>query len=251
MAPRLRTHRWFAERHGVRSLQKYVAWLCVAATILESLCVYPHSISFFNLLVGGPKHGHEWLLDSNGAWGQDLVFLKEWVERHPEARPLRLASVGWLDPQVLGIDYTIPPVGPSRPITADDRSRVAGRPLRGARRQRAGSTPRPAVGADHRAERNDSDIPQSWDDVRSLADLGPRPGWYIIDVNFLHGAAWPANWPGWRFQKIADEGLNYEYFRLFEPCDRVACSYLVYHITPADADRVRRDLGLPPLPKNL
>ena len=217
-----------------------LAWFCLIAAAIEGLYVYPHSISFFNLLIGGPRHGHEWLLDSNSAWGQDLIYLNEWVERHPEARPLRLATVGWLDPAVLGIDYTLPPVGPSRVITDDDRLRVAS-----GSRQRAGSTPNRAIGADHRAPHDDTNVPQTWQDVRALSDLGPQPGWYAIDVNFLHGTDWPATWPGWRFQKIAEEGLNYEYFRLVEPCDCAAYSYLIYHLTPEQAAGVRHALGLP------
>lgn len=260
--------------------------LCLAATVVESLAVYPDSISFFNLLVGGPAHGHEWLLDSNGAWGQDLVYLKEWIERHPEARPLHLAAVGFLDPQALGIDYAIPPVGASQPVPVEDRaysSRHAPRdvpavpPKRaGARepfplslRERDGVRAGNALSAPTRAERNarkplsahaaqqplavsaddeDGAIPQTWSDVRSLDDLGPRPGWYITDVNHLHGTSWPANRRGWLFQKIADEDLNYEYFRRFAPIDRIAYSYLVYHLTLDDANRVRRELNLPTLP---
>lgn len=89
------------------------------------------------------------------------------------------------------------------------------------------------------------EVPQTWQDVRSLSDLGPQPGWYAIDVNFLHGTDWPAARRPWHFQKIAEEGLNYEYFRLFEPKDRVAHSYLIYHITAEQAADVRRELGLP------
>jgi hypothetical protein len=217
--------------------------LCVIVTAVESLAVYPHSISFFNLLIGGPAHGHEWLLDSNGAWGQDLVYLKEWVDRHPEARPLHLAAVGWLDPQALGIEYTIPPVGPTHHVTAEERLRMGTYARRAEKQTLRFSVSDPA-------EFHDLEVPQTWDDVRSLDDLGPQPGWYVIDVNHLHGTTWPANWPGWRFQKIAEDDLNYEYFRRFEPTNRVAYSYLVYHITADEANRVRHDLGLPSLRTN-
>jgi Dolichyl-phosphate-mannose-protein mannosyltransferase len=43
---------------------------------VSSLCVYPHSLSYFNELVGGPRQGHAYLLESNIDWGQDLLFLK-------------------------------------------------------------------------------------------------------------------------------------------------------------------------------
>ena len=38
----------------------------------SSLFIYPHSISYFNEITGGPKNGPEHLLDSNTDWGQDL-----------------------------------------------------------------------------------------------------------------------------------------------------------------------------------
>ena len=137
--PRLRFGLVWASLIGAvySAVRPTLAWLCLLAAIVESLCVYPHSIAFFNLLIGGPAHGHEWLLDSNGAWGQDLIYLHEWVEHHPEARPLHLATVGWLDPQVLGIDYTLPPHAPrdgdpvSPPALATDRRLSASKNLAG------------------------------------------------------------------------------------------------------------------------
>ena len=83
--------------------------------------------------------------------------------------------------------------------------------------------------------------------MRSLDQLGPHPGWYAIDVNFLHATEWSATWPGWLFQKISEEDLNYEYFQQLEPCDSVAYSYLIYHVTRDEAGRLRELLGLPPL----
>ena len=37
--------------------------------------------------MNGPAH----LLDSNIDWGQDLLYLKDWLDKHPQARPLGLA----------------------------------------------------------------------------------------------------------------------------------------------------------------
>ncbi|HVC94981.1 MAG TPA: hypothetical protein VND64_14895 [Pirellulales bacterium] len=93
-------------------------WTCVAASALASLSVCPHSISYFNLLVGGPKNGHNYLLESNTACGQDLLYLTDWFDRNPQARPLGVASFGWIDPELAGIEYTLPPVGPSHPLKA-------------------------------------------------------------------------------------------------------------------------------------
>ena len=97
---------------------------CVAGAALlwsvgSSLAVYPHSLSYFNELAGGPSGGHAHLLNSNIDWGQDLLFLKQWLDRHPEARPLRLAFHGGFDPRIVGIDYVLPEVSPD--CTLGDR----------------------------------------------------------------------------------------------------------------------------------
>jgi hypothetical protein len=88
----------------------------VAATLLvcsvaSSLSVYPHSLSYFNELVGGPDRGHEHLVDSNIDWGQDLFFFKRWADRHPEASPIGLAYFNFIDYRVvLKADYPeVPP----------------------------------------------------------------------------------------------------------------------------------------------
>ena len=79
----------------------------------SSLWYYPHSLSYFNELVGGPMGGHYHLLDSNIAWGQDLYYLKHWYDDHPKARPFQLAYYGLLDPRLVGIEFSLPPVGPA------------------------------------------------------------------------------------------------------------------------------------------
>jgi hypothetical protein len=78
----------------------------------SSLWVYPHSLSYFNELVGGPTGGHYHLGNSNIDWGQDLLYLKRWLDEHPEARPLCLAFDCWYDPRIAGIESTWPPTEP-------------------------------------------------------------------------------------------------------------------------------------------
>jgi len=45
-------------------------------------------------------------------WGQDLLFLESWVQRHPEAQPLSIAYYGPMPPELLGLRYSIPPSEP-------------------------------------------------------------------------------------------------------------------------------------------
>jgi hypothetical protein len=77
-------------------------------SVIEVACVYPHSLSFFNSLVGGPSHRPEHLIDSNVDWGQDLLNLRSWLDRHTEVRNIRIAYYGYVDPRVAGIEYSVP-----------------------------------------------------------------------------------------------------------------------------------------------
>ncbi len=82
-------------------------------SVASSMAVYPHSLSYFNEVAGGPKNGYRYLSNSNVDWGQDLLYLQEWLGQNPEARPLHLAYFGMYDPRLMGIEYRLPPFGTS------------------------------------------------------------------------------------------------------------------------------------------
>jgi hypothetical protein len=65
---------------------------------VSSLAVYPHSLSYFNELAGGPANGHAHLIDSNFDWGQDGYYVREWLAEHPEVRPVHVVDFGWFEP---------------------------------------------------------------------------------------------------------------------------------------------------------
>jgi len=44
------------------------------------ISIYPHFLSYFNELAGGPDRGYIYTVDSNLDWGQDLKRLKNWVD---------------------------------------------------------------------------------------------------------------------------------------------------------------------------
>jgi hypothetical protein len=179
-----------------------VAGAALCWSVGSSLWYYPHSLSYFNELVGGPKNGHAHLLESNIAWGQDLFYLKKWLDGHPEAAPLHLASFGWVNPRLAGIEFTLPPLGPdlSRPAT-ETRGEF----------------------------------------------LGPHPGWYAIDVNHLHGIDGAVVDERGELRNPAGKDLNYSYFQHFQPVATAGYSIYIYHISLDEANRVRKELGLPEL----
>jgi len=106
----------FQEERG-RRRTKWRKWLTRGAVggalgwlVASSLWVYPHSLSYYNQLVGGPDNGHYHLGNSNTDWGQDLTYLKKWLEENPQARPLGLAyDVPYIGPRLIGINVQEPP----------------------------------------------------------------------------------------------------------------------------------------------
>ncbi len=177
------------------------AALCWA--VVSSLWYYPHSLSYFNELVGGPKNGHYYLLDSNISWGQDLFYLKEWLDEHPQAKPFHFACLGYVDPQLAGIDFVLPATGLASP-TVDK-----------------------------------TDVDQN--------KLGPLPGWYAIDVNHLHGSDAPVACIDGGIVPNVNDNYNYCYFQRFQPVAVAGYSIYIYNITLDEANRVRKELGLPEL----
>ena len=96
--------------------------------IAGSLWHYPHSLSYFNESVGGPENGHYHLVDSNIDWGQDLLYLRKWMDRNPTAAPMHLAYFGLVDPRVAGIDFSLPPMILPRDFADRARDPIGSRP---------------------------------------------------------------------------------------------------------------------------
>jgi hypothetical protein len=87
--------------------------------IVSSLVTFPHQLSYFNELAGGPENGHDYLADCNIDWGQDLLTLRQWIGEHPEARPIHLAYFGSIDPRLVGLEFELPPPAPNRLFPED------------------------------------------------------------------------------------------------------------------------------------
>ncbi len=48
--------------------------------IVPIILLYPHFLTYFNLVAGGPSGGSRYVVDSNLDWGQDLKRLAKWVD---------------------------------------------------------------------------------------------------------------------------------------------------------------------------
>jgi len=90
---------------------------------VSSLSVYPCSVSYFNEAAGGPANGHWHLSGTNVDIGQDLWRLRDWLDAHPDPRPLGLAYHNQVDPGIAGLQFTLPPVGVAKQQIPDDPSK--------------------------------------------------------------------------------------------------------------------------------
>ncbi len=79
--------------------------------VFELVRVAPHYLTFFNAVAGGPSRGHEYLIDSNLDWGQDLKGLKRWMDDH-HVEHINLSYFGTADPAYYGIRCTHLPGAP-------------------------------------------------------------------------------------------------------------------------------------------
>jgi hypothetical protein len=170
---------------------------CLTSAAASSLWIYPHSLSYFNALVGGPEHGHEHLSDANIDWGQGLGYLKAWYDRHPQARPFHLAYFGTVDPRWAGIEFSLPPSA-----VQDFASKTE----------------------------------------TSARGPGPQPGWHAVSVNlFCCGPGRVRDGQG-GFQRAG--AADFSYFRRFDPVAMAGYCIYIYHVDCAEANEVRRQLGV-------
>jgi hypothetical protein len=163
-----------------------VAWF-----IASSLWIYPHSLSYFNELIGGPLNGPKHLLGSSVDWCQDLRYLKWWTERHPEVDELHLAYHGLHDPEIANFSPTrILPIE-TRPATHED-------------------------GTDAESQANETQSSQPL-----------PPGWYAISVNVLYNQ-WSGRAGGGSSSRL-DEATA-KTLRELRPYDRAGYSILIFRL---------------------
>jgi hypothetical protein len=127
--------------------------IALSWSVGSSLAIYPHSLSYFNelaavlstpadasypkpvgqsgehasivsrlkyVLTAGSRNGPRHLLDSNIDWGQDLLYLKDWLDSHPAAKLDGLAVWSSYPTTLAGIPET--PRPPPRPDSEEQTS---------------------------------------------------------------------------------------------------------------------------------
>ncbi len=101
---------WYILASAISSNRKLVAIQVgfLVAFIGSSCFCFPHQISYFNEIVGGPANGWKHLTTSNYDWGQNLPYLRDWITRNPDKQPLFVRSSGAVPPSVYGIQSPLP-----------------------------------------------------------------------------------------------------------------------------------------------
>ena len=72
--------------------------------VTSAALIFPHHLSYFNELAGGPGNAHNILVDSNLDWGQDLPALKAWMDENRVERA-NLSYFGTALPAAYGVRY--------------------------------------------------------------------------------------------------------------------------------------------------
>lgn len=99
-------------------------------SVVSSLWVYPQSLSYFNVSVGGPSGGHEHLIDANVDWGQGLYDLRDWLDEHPQAVPVYVTCRAFVPLEVLGMQFEPVPSDPQPGwfiLSRNDRHQKSGK----------------------------------------------------------------------------------------------------------------------------
>ena len=68
--------KWYA------GMLRYSVGALISWQITSVLFCYPHLISYFSEVIGGPRNGGYYLADSNVSWSQDVYRLKAYLRRH-------------------------------------------------------------------------------------------------------------------------------------------------------------------------
>ena len=104
---------WKASRHGKAAIAAMLVWLTVG-----SLAIFPHHLTFFNEIAGGPQNGYKILVDSNLDWGQELIGLRKYMTQE-NIPSVKLSYHGSADPTAYGIVYEPLPSYPYNQWTSE------------------------------------------------------------------------------------------------------------------------------------
>lgn len=98
---------WWAWHGALGRCRRIVPLMIIAlaaAGALEAARHHPHYLSYFSPVIGGPREGHHYAIDSNLDWGQDLLILRQAIEE----REMDAPSLIYFGPPQLPEAYQVP-----------------------------------------------------------------------------------------------------------------------------------------------
>jgi len=105
-ASQLAEYRWESKPRLAWGAATVILWLVVSVG-----ATFPDHLAYFSEIVGGTRYGYKTLGDSNLDWGQDLIGLKEYMQREGVSS-VKLSYFGSVEPEVYGIEYEPLPAYP-------------------------------------------------------------------------------------------------------------------------------------------
>jgi len=209
-----------------------VLLLCFA---IGSLSVYPHYLSYFNLIAGGPRNGHKHLVDSSLDWGQDLLNLKLWLDRNAtDDEPVFLSYFGNAPPSYYGIKARTLPFD-----SAEKRTLIEGgnTPVGGVYCISATNLQQlyPPVPFGGWTKERETAYWQLKPQMTRVEELGPE---LFLSIQPEARAAWPKVQEQLRLFRQLRFGKLCHSLRQREPDDYVGYSILIYRLSDEDVARI-------------
>jgi hypothetical protein len=100
-----------SRRWGYAALGLLAVWYGVG-----TLTIFPHTLTYFNELAGGPDNGYHFLADSSVDWGQALKSLKSYLDERGD-QEVYLATFSSLDPALYDLRFEPIPPTLGAPVT--------------------------------------------------------------------------------------------------------------------------------------
>jgi len=100
--------------------QWILSGLLVGWYVMGTLMIFPHYLTYFNEIAGGPDGGYRYLADSSVDWGQGLKILERYLDEQ-DIPQVRLAAFSSLEPALYDLSYQPLPPTIGAPITLTAR----------------------------------------------------------------------------------------------------------------------------------
>ncbi|MBQ9371183.1 MAG: hypothetical protein IJU03_03235, partial [Thermoguttaceae bacterium] len=191
----------FAEKNlSNHAWRRFLAYCSLAWFVIGALSVFPHSLSYFNELAGGPRNAWRYFLDSNLDWGQDTYALQAWLDRRGQKDVMVKLRDQYAESSALIVNY------PRIPILIDQL---------------------PAERLLDDEEKLDARL------------LGPRPGTYAISVDALYGSNGKYRYLR-ELEPVERIGYSFNIYEIdWDECDRLREKYGLPPLTRPQEDGER------------